>query len=183
MIRALNIIALTVVAGATLGSIPALAAAAAADHHPKTSYDYAFGTYRERANDITILVDAYPATLHESDAYIPFPIAIGVRTGGPTIKLTAESFQLIDAAGKAVAPASYEEIARSYSKRTFDASLFALRPIVLGNLFDSSIQVPSRFFPAPGGSTRTDRVELAGNTWFQDVLWAFEPVQREPVIR
>jgi hypothetical protein len=174
----------SIVLAAALGSIPAITAMpaiaadhrAASDHHKgTTSYDYAFGTFRERVNGISVLVDAYPATLHEADAYIPIPIAIGVRTGGPTIKLTTESFQLIDATGKSVAPASYEEIARDYSKRTFDASLFAERPIVLGNLFDTSIQVASRFFPPPGGATRTDRVELSGNTWFQDVLYFPKP--------
>lgn len=141
----------------------------------RTSEGFAFATYREQSGSLTVLLDAYPATLHENDAYIPLPIAIGLRGKGEPVTLTTESFTLVDARGNAEAAASYEQLSAQYPKRSFDESLFRQRPIVLGSLFSNSREVHSSFYPAPGRGTRSDRVELAAFTWFDDVVYFPKP--------
>jgi hypothetical protein len=140
----------------------------------RTSERFSFSTYRERAGGLTVLVDGYPASFHEQDAYIAVPIAIG-WTGTRPIQFTPESFLLVDASGRAYPTASYREVLDGHAKLTFDRTILGSRPLVTGHQFVHSTPVASRFFPAPTNSTRTERVELARFTWFRDVLYFPNP--------
>ena len=138
---------------------------------PKTSQEYAFEVYREKGEGLTVLLDAYPASLHASDPDIPIPIAIGFDGPAGPVRLDDESFELIGPDGSASPVAGFTDVLRGYPKRTFDQSLLRARPMAIGSQFSTSRRVASRFFPAPGRGTRIATVELAPFTWFHDVLY------------
>lgn len=159
--------------------VAALAAPAvltsAASSAPGESERLSFATYRERARGITLLVDAYPASLHARDPFVPIPIALGSEGAREPIRITLESFELIDGRGNASAPAGYSQLVTGYEKRTFDESLFRVRPLSVGSQFGTSRRLASQFFPAPGRATRTTSVELSPFTWFRDVIYFHTP--------
>jgi hypothetical protein len=121
------------------------------------------------------MVDAWPASLRAESAFIPVPVAIGLRSSGKPVRFQEESFLLVDSAGREYPMASYGQIQRDYPLRSFDASLFAQRPMIIGAQFAGMRRTSSRFFPAPGRGTRTESVELSPFTWFQDVLYFPRP--------
>jgi hypothetical protein len=140
----------------------------------KTSEKYSNTVYRERSDRITVLVDAYIASFHEADDYIPFPVAIGLRSG-KNVTISHESFTLVDQEGNVVPLATYQEINENYNKIPFDESLREARPLVIGQQFENSTELPSQFFPSSRGSTYLSRVEMAPFTWFNDVLYFPRP--------
>jgi hypothetical protein len=143
---------------------------------PTTSEDYAYSTYRELGDRLTVLVDGYPAALHDDDAYIPLSVAVGLSGPGRSVVVTPESFTLLDRDGTAHAPASYREIASNYPKRLFDAMLLRSYPIVVGNQFSTSLRLAADFYPTMvQGGVRIDRVELGPFTWFHAVLYFPRP--------
>lgn len=159
-------------------SIAALAAAivltlplAEASGEPRTSQRYAFSTFRERGDRVDVLVDGYPATLHAGDAYLPLPVAVALVKGGRSLRLTPESFTLVDAQGHAVPAASYRELLASYGKMTFDRTMIRQRPLVLGSSYGNLLRVGGAFYPAPGSRTRAERIEVPAYGYFADVLY------------
>ncbi len=143
---------------------------------PTTSEDYAYSTYREVGDRLTVLVDSYAASLHDQDAYIPIVVAVGLSGPGKSVVVTPESFTLLDRSGKAYPAATYKEIAGKYPKRQFDASLMRSHPIVVGNQFITSYRVPADFYPTlQGRGVRMEQVELGPFTWFHTVLYFPRP--------
>ncbi len=143
---------------------------------PTTSEGYAYSTYRETGDRLTVLVDSYPASLHDQDAFIPLLVAVGLTGSGKSVLLTPESFKLVDRNGTIYEAASYDDIARNYPKRQFDLSLLRSHPMVVGQLFATSHRVAADFYPnlAERG-IRIDRVELGPFTWFNTVLYFPRP--------
>ena len=142
---------------------------------PRTSDRFSYSTYKEETDSYVALVDGYPASLRANQAYVPVPIALGLRGGIPRLKLTTESFELIDARGNVYPLAGYGEVTSGYDMLTFDRSLVRTRPLVAGLKFATSHRVASRFFPAPGRDVRIDHLELGPFTWFSDVLYFPKP--------
>jgi hypothetical protein len=133
-------------------------------------------TYADRKDNVTLVVDSYAASLRESEAYIPIRIALGVVGKGRTIRFGVESFTLRDDKGNEVALASYQDIQRNYDKRVADDAILRERPMMLDSRFDTLSRLSSRFYPSPAGrGTRTNLIELAPGTWFQDVLYFPRP--------
>lgn len=141
----------------------------------RTSDRFSFSTYKEETNAYVALVDGYPASLRADQAYLPVPIALGLRGGIPRLVLTSESFELIDSRGKVYPLAGYGEVTSGYDMLSFDRSLVRTRPLVAGLKFATSHRVSSRFFPVPGRDVRIDHLELAPFTWFSDVLYFPKP--------
>ncbi len=143
---------------------------------PTPSEGYAYSTYREMGDRLTVLVDSYPASLHDRDAYIPLAVAIGLTGSGKSVRLTPESFKLVDRNGTIYQAASYDDIARNYPKRQFDVSLLRSHPMVVGQIFATSHRVDADFYPTlQGRGIRIDRVELGPVTWFNTVLYFPRP--------
>jgi len=143
---------------------------------PTTSEDYAYSTYRELGDRLTVLVDSYAAALHDDDPYIPLSVAVGLSGPGKSVLVTPESFTLLDQDGRAHNPASYQEIASNYPKRQFDALLMRSYPIVVGSQFSTSLRLAADFYPTMAGrGIRIDRVELGPFTWFHTVLYFPRP--------
>jgi hypothetical protein len=150
--------------------------ALAAAGRPATSEGYAYATYREISDRLTVLVDSYPAALHADDRYVPIVVAVGLGGSGPSVTVTPESFTLLDASGKQYPAASFDEIARDYPKRRFDDELLRIRPLVVGEQFNTSIRLPADFYPTQESSKiRMDRVELGPFTWFRTLLYFPRP--------
>ena len=117
----------------TAAALTAVATAAAATGHPKTSERYAYSTFRERTDRVVIFVDGYPASLHPKDGYIPVPVAVAVYAGGRSIPVSPETFTLLDSAGHEVHAASYPDLTAHYAKMEFDRTLVRQHPIVIGS--------------------------------------------------
>jgi hypothetical protein len=156
--------------------VPAILGVAAlslgAAEPPATSEGYAYATYRGMSERLTLLVDSYPAAMHARDSYIPLAVAIGLSGPGSSVRVTPESFTLLDESGRAYRAVPFEEIARNYPKRQFDASLLRSHPMVVGNQFDTSLAVRGSFYPTlVGRGLRIDQVELGPFTWFHSLLY------------
>ena len=147
-----------------------------------TSEHSSFATFREQGERLTVIVDAYPASLREAAAFIPVPIAVGLMGRGGPVRFHEESFTLVDASGREFPLASYSGLIANYPQRTFDATLLKQWPIVTGGQFESMTEATSRFFPAPGAETRTELVELSPFTWFRDVLYFPRPADMHGVL-
>jgi len=157
---------------ALIGSTAGLASA-----ERGVSERYAFETYRERADRVTLLVDSYLASLRADEAYIPLHVAIGLVRGGPGVTVSRESFTLIDAAGNRVPAAASMEIRRDYELASFDRALMMrVRPLVVGQQFATLRRLPSDFYPDRGGiGVVQDRVNLSAFSRFQDVVYFPRP--------
>jgi hypothetical protein len=143
---------------------------------PATSKTYAYATYREVRDRLTVLVDSYPAALHVDDPYIPVAVAVGLSRPGKCIRVSPGSFTLVDEKGRRYRPVPFEEIARNYPKRQFDASLLRSHPIVVGNQFDLSVPIRAEFYPPPASpGLLINRVELDPYTWFRTALYFPRP--------
>ncbi len=139
-----------------------------------TSEKYALTTYREKASNVTVLVDSFPASLHHGDEFVPVTVAVGLSAGG-NVTVTPESFQLFDRSGNVYPAVSYGEILESYDGLSFDAALVRRRPIVVGQQFAFSEQLSASFYPYIGTGPKVDRIHLAPYTWFETVVYFPRP--------
>jgi len=155
------------VAGLAATATPGLAAA------PSPSEGFAFSTYEQQADGITVLVDSFPASLHDRDGFIPLHVAIGVQGRHEPVTFTAESFTLIDRDGHSYPMASYQQIVRDYGEMTFDRSLVLSRPLLVGSRFVANQEISANFFPSVG--LANDTVHLGSFTWFHDLLYFPRP--------
>ena len=152
-----------------------MAAAGATAIPPKTSERYAYSTFREQGARVNVFVDGYPASQRTADAFVPIPVAIAVMKYGEAIRFVPESFTLVDAGGNEVPAAGYQELTRGYDKIGFDRSLVRMRPIVVGSYVAGLLPIGASFYPPPESGARTQRVELASFTWFNDTLYFPRP--------
>lgn len=140
---------------------------------PSASEGFAFSTYREQADGITVLVDSLPASLHDHDAFVPLHVAIGLIGHREPVTITRDSFTLIDRQGHSYPLATYQQILRDYGKSHFDRSLVRARPLVIGSQFATSEEIAANFFPPVG--LVNDEIHLANFTWFHDLLYFPRP--------
>ena len=152
-----------------------MAVAVAAAAHPRTSERYAFSTYREEADRLSVFVDGFPASQRLADGYVPVSVAIAALKYGKAVTFVPESFTLVDSAGNEVPAAGYQELTRDYDKLGFDRSLIRMRPIVVGSYVAQLRPVAALFYPPPSSGPRIPRVELGAFTWFADTLYFPHP--------
>ncbi len=134
------------------------------------SEEIALDTYRDRSEQLTVVLGSYPASRHELDGFIPIPVAIGVEDS-PTIILSPENFVLVDDQGVEYAAAGFGQIRNEYRKAAYDRSLLRLRPLITGPGFARKLRLPSNFYPARADGMRLDDIELSRQTWIADVLY------------
>jgi hypothetical protein len=140
---------------------------------PETSKSFAFATYKERIDRVTILAGSFPAALNAEEDYIPIPVALGIRKKGPGMTISSESFTLIDSAGHAYPVASYEEILAQMELHSRNTTLIASQPLVTGQQFANSRRLSSNFFPLAG--LKYDHVNLERENHFIDTLYFPRP--------
>lgn len=153
--------------------------AAAAASNVAVSEDYGATAWRTRDAGLTVIVDARLTGLREGDRFIPVPIALGVDGDGSALSLTPENFTLLDAEGRAIAAAGFEEFRREYGKAGFDRRMLRAFPIPIGSRFETSTRVRSNFYPPVGGGLRDERVEVPRFGWFADVLYFPAPTAKD----
>ncbi len=163
-----------------LGAITASTALAA--ELRQTSESFGANTFRERSDQLTLIVGTNLAAQRLDDLYIPLPIAVGYSGKGPEIKITPESFTLVDAAGHRYPLAGLTSVRQHYPKLTFDRTVLSAQPLIVGLQFETSQRVAANFFPAPNGGLRTEHVNLAPFMWFTDVLYVERPLDMNGVM-
>ncbi len=144
--------------------------AAAADK-PETSKSFAFATYKERDDRTTVLVSTLLAAVFEREPFVPIQIAVGVRGRGPTLEISAESFELIDRDGNHYPMPSYDEVLAAGNLLERVELARNQDPIVVGNQFAISTPVRANFFPAPGTSIQIPRVFMPRETYFASLIY------------
>jgi hypothetical protein len=147
-----------------------------------TSETSGYATYREQANDTTLLVDTYPASRSSESAYIPIPVAVGFFGHGATLRVSPASFVLVDSAGNRYDAAPYADIRKNYDRVRFDRELLKRRPLVVGLGFSGARRLRTNFYPAPG-MLRIDTVALPSFSWFSDVIYFPRPAHLDGVLR
>jgi len=141
---------------------------------PKPSDTYAYATYWEKRDDVTVLVDTLTASFRDDEAFIPIPVAIGYQAYGKEYTFSRESFYLIDESGTLYGAASYEEVAEGYAPLLYDRRFSRGRPVTAQE-FVVSRRVPSDFYPPKGDGSRIDRVHLSAYSWLRDVIYFPRP--------
>jgi len=139
----------------------------------KPSDTYAYATYWEKRDDVTILLDSLTASFRADEAFIPIPLAIGFQAYGKEYTFTRESFFLIDHSGTLYGAASYEEVVEGYPPLLYDRR-FSRGPVTAQE-FVLSRREPSDFYPPKGDGRRIDRVHLSPYSWFRDVIYFPRP--------
>ena len=141
----------------------------------ETSKSFSFATYKEWDDRTIVLVSTLQAAVFEKEAFVPMQIAVGVRRAGPTLKVSAESFELIDRDGNRYPMPSYDEVRAAGNLLERVELAVAQNPLVIGNQFVYSVPVPSSFFPAPGTEIVIPRVELPRETYFITLIYFPQP--------
>jgi hypothetical protein len=140
----------------------------------RPSDTYAYATYWEKRDDITVLLDSLTASFRGDQPFIPIPVAIGFQAYGEEYTITRESFYLIDHSGTLYGAASYEEVAEGYPPLLFDRGFSRGRPVTAQE-FVVSRRVASDFYPPKGLGRRIDRVHLSAYSWLRDVIYFPRP--------
>jgi len=148
----------------------ALAVQAGAAERPLTSERFAYSTFRETSGRVSVLVDGYPASLHTSDGFVPIPIAVVSSGPGRSVAVSPEVFTLADAAGNFVPAVSYGDLVKRYGKIGYDRAMIRQRPS-LGSYAASLFRVEGTFYPPPGTTTRTGRIEVPPFAYFRGVVY------------
>lgn len=148
----------------------------------QTSEGFGPSTFRERSDQLTLIVSSSLASQRSGEAYIPLPIAVGYAGKGPSISITPESFTLVDAAGHRYPLAGFKQVRQNYPKLRFDRSILRVQPLIVGLQFETSRRVAANFFPAPGDNLRIDHLNLSPFMWFTDVLYVERPAHADGVM-
>lgn len=153
---------------------PALAAKKDKEQE-ETSKRFSFATYKARDDRTIVLVSTLQAAVFEREAFVPIQVAVGVRGKGPTLKVRAESFELIDRDGNRYPMPSYDEVLAAGNLLERVELAVDQNPLVIGQQYANSLPVPASFFPAPGTSIVIPRVELPRETYFITLLYFPQP--------
>jgi hypothetical protein len=138
----------------------------------------------EEGRIVTFIVDTHATRYREESPYVPLEISVANR-GLRQLRLTRESFTLVDEQGNRYPVASPEELMQSYDFLELDRqSLAELRGIVF-NKYATFTEYPSKFSPtltpAPGvtlagGSTLVrDLVSLPKFGYLIDFIYFPQP--------
>jgi hypothetical protein len=171
-----HIVVFTLIAAIAAALLATLPPATHGAGKTKTSKSLAFATYKEQIGRVTVIVGSFPAALNETEPYIPLQVAVGVRGRGETINLGVESFQLIDRDGNIFPIASFEEFRNNGHAQTFNPEIMAAYPLVTGEQFATSFELPSSFFSTTRAGVRIDHVELHQSNHIIDVLYFPRPM-------
>jgi hypothetical protein len=137
----------------------------------ETSKSFSFATYKARDDRTVVLVSTLTAALFENEPFIPIQVAVGVRGKGPKLRVTAESFELIDRDGQHYPMPSYQEVANQGNLLERVEIVRNQNPIVIGQQFANCTPVPANFFPAPGTNILIPRIEMPRETYFITLLY------------
>jgi hypothetical protein len=142
---------------------------------PTVSELYAPDTYRERADDLTVILSSFHASRNTDEPYLPFVVALGCDRKGRPLTFRPASFTLIDGEGGHHAAADYTDLLKGYDKLSFDVEWLARRPLQLGNQFAHMLRIAASFYPPTDDGVRTSFVQLSHRTWFSDVVYFPNP--------
>jgi len=151
---------------------PAIAAPA---DKPETSKSFSFATYKERDDRTIVLVSTLTAAVFEREPFVPLQVAVGVRGRGPTLEISAESFELIDRDGRHYPMPSYNEVLAEGNLLERVELVRNQNPIVVGQQFANSTPVTASFFPAPGTHILIPRVFMPRETFFETLIYFPNP--------
>jgi len=138
---------------------------------PETSKSFSFATYKERDDRTIVLVSTLTAAVFERAPFVPLQVAVGVRGRGPTLTVSAESFELIDRDGQHYPMPSYDELLAAGNLLERVELVRNQNPIVIGQQFANSTPVASGFFPAPGTRILIPRVYMPRETFFNTLIY------------
>ncbi|MFQ5702724.1 MAG: hypothetical protein ACE5HT_01745 [Gemmatimonadales bacterium] len=146
-----------------------LAGAACSGHAPADdvspvglSYKISTYAYAEYGDDVTVIVGTRAAR-HRADAlYMPVEIAVAYRGSGG-IRITRESFTLLDEQRNRYAVVLSSELLTNYDFLEMDRSALAELPTVARTSFGAYRYYPDKFTPTRSRSARVP-TDLTSNT-------------------
>jgi hypothetical protein len=136
--------------------------------------------YLAESGRISVVVDAFAASLHPGDDIIPISVAVALDGNGKGMTLTPSSFTLAGPDGLPVPPVEFARLRETYGKFSFDREAIRQHPPATLQRFSRMHRVESAFFPALGADegVRADRIHLAAYTWFRTLLYFPRPEHR-----
>lgn len=130
----------------------------------------------------TVIVGTQAARFREGEGFVPIEIAVA-NTAGEALRLTRESFTLVDIEGGRYKPASPRELLEGYDFLDMDRSALTELPSVVASTFAAHDPYPSKFSPtrevrAAGPFTRRvvlDEVTLPTFGYLVDFIYFPSP--------
>lgn len=121
---------------------------------------------------LVVLIVGVEAARHREDAeFVPLVVAVGNKRVRPALRLSRESFYLVDSEGNRIEMASYEEILARYPSMEMDRRLLGDRGFIPSK-FDVYMRIPAKFFPIPGRiGVVQDRVEIPTLGYMENLLY------------
>lgn len=129
---------------------------------------------------VTIIVDTRPTRYREAEPYIPLEICIS-NNGLRQLRLTRESFTLIDELGNRYPAAGPKELIKAYNMLDMDRGSLAELEGIVFNRFATYTRYPSQFSPTEfvgisgGNSIVRDSLVLPKFGYMLDFLYFPQP--------
>ena len=128
-------------------------------------------SFIEEGKLVILIVGVEAARFREDAEFVPLAVAVGNKKVRPALRVTRESFYLVDPEGNRIEQAAYEEVLDRYSNMDMDRRLLGDRGFILTK-FDVYMRIPARFFPLPGrAGVVNDRVEIPTLGYMENVLY------------
>lgn len=129
--------------------------------------------YKEEGELILMTAGVNATRFHADDPFIPIEVWLANKGVDPAIRVSRESFYLVDTFGKRYGMAGVEEVLRLQKGMSLDRQLNSAS--FNGAKFDGYRLVQTAFFPIPGSTIVNDRAELARFSFMADMLYFPRP--------
>lgn len=129
--------------------------------------------YKEEGSLVLLTVSVNATRWHEDSDFIPLEVWVANKGVDRGIRVSRESFYLMDTFGKRYGMAGVEEVRRlqrglSQDRKMNSAEYTAMK-------FSAYRHVPTRFFPVTGGAILHDRAELPKYAFMADMFYFPRP--------
>jgi len=129
--------------------------------------------YKEEGALVLMTVGVTATRFHADDPFIPLEVWVANKGVERPLRLSRESFYLVDTFGKRYGMAGVEEVLRLQKGMTLDRQINSAS--FNGAKFDGFRLVQTAFFPIPGLVIVNDHAELARYSFMMDMLYFPRP--------
>jgi hypothetical protein len=137
---------------------------------PETSQNIGYGAYQATVGRVQLVVGAHAAAISQHEKFIPLQIALAVRGKGPELEVAMARFELVDATGEIIDPASTETMAEQASLIQYMKEYRQTSPLPIGEQFTGLRKIRSNFYPLEGGDFFVES-HLSRDSWLSDVIY------------
>ena len=129
--------------------------------------------FKEEGALVLMTAGVNATRFHGDDPFIPLEVWLANKGVEPSLKVSRESFYLMDTFGKRYGMAGVEEVLRLQRGLSLDRQLNSAS--FTGSKFDGYRLIPTAFFPILGATIINDRAELPKFAYMADIFYFPRP--------